>query len=81
MKWMETLKKHADNGALMSVKEVAQVFSVTPQHIYTMMKAGRIPGASRISNHSIRFCPETLLEWSKKKVVSGGATNNSDKSD
>jgi len=72
MKCLETLKKHADKGQLLSVKEVARVFSVTPQYIYTLMKSGRIPGASRISNHNIRFCPGILLEWSKEKLYREG---------
>ncbi|HEV3037280.1 MAG TPA: helix-turn-helix domain-containing protein [Candidatus Angelobacter sp.] len=68
---MDKLRKRAERGELLSVKEVAQIFGVSPQHIYTMMRAGQIPGASRISSHSTRFCPGILLEWSKTKVLEG----------
>jgi predicted DNA-binding transcriptional regulator AlpA len=78
MRWMEVLRKRAEAGELLRVREVAQMFGVSPQHIYSMMRAGKIPGASRISSHSIRFCPGILLEWSKKKVILGEDSNSTD---
>ena len=69
MRWMEILRKRAETGELLRVREVAQMFGVSPQHIYSLVRAGQIPVASRISSHSIRLCPGILLEWSKQRVL------------
>jgi excisionase family DNA binding protein len=62
MKVVEILK--SKTGAL-KVAEVAELFGVTPQHIYKMAASGRIP-SFRISG-SVRFDPDELAAWLKEK--------------
>jgi len=62
MKLVETLKSRT--GAL-KVAEMAELFGVTPQHIYKMAASGRIP-SFRISG-SVRFDPDELAAWLKEK--------------
>jgi excisionase family DNA binding protein len=62
MKLVETLKSRT--GAL-KVAEVAELFGVTPQHIYKMAASGRIP-SFRISG-SVRFDPDDVAAWLKEK--------------
>ncbi len=47
------------------VSEVANLFSVTPQHIYKMAASGKLP-SFRISG-AIRFDPQDLVNWLKAK--------------
>ena len=47
------------------VSEVANLFSVTPQHSYKMAASGSIP-SFRISG-SVRFDPDELAAWLKEK--------------
>ncbi len=57
------------------VNEVANLFCVTPQHIYKMAARGVLPSL-RIAG-AIRFDPQELVNWLKTKenqsVVQGGA--------
>ncbi len=54
------------------VREVADLFSVTPQHIYKMAASGRIP-SFRISG-SVRFDPDELAAWLKEKQAPAAAS-------
>jgi len=47
------------------VAEVAELFGVTPQHIYKMAANGRIP-SFRISG-SVRFDPDDVAAWLREK--------------
>ena len=47
------------------VSEVANLFSVTPQHIYKMAASGKLP-SFRIAG-AIRFDPQDLVNWLKAK--------------
>lgn len=69
MKLVETLKKRS--GAL-KVAEVAELFGVTPQHIYKMAASGRIP-SFRISG-SVRFDPDDVATWLKEKQAPAAAS-------
>lgn len=62
MKLVERLKNRT--GAL-KVAEVAELFGVTPQHIYKMAASGRIP-SFRISG-SVRFDPDEVAAWLQQK--------------
>jgi len=67
MKLVEILKSRT--GAL-KVAEVAELFGVTPQHIYKMAASGRIP-SFRISG-SVRFDPDEVAAWLKEKQAPRG---------
>jgi excisionase family DNA binding protein len=69
MKLVEILK--SKTGAL-KVAEVAELFGVTPQHIYKMAASGRIP-SFRISG-SVRFDPDELAAWLKEKQAPSEAS-------
>jgi excisionase family DNA binding protein len=69
MKLVEILK--SKTGAL-KVAEVAELFRVTPQHIYKMAASGRIP-SFRISG-SVRFDPDELAAWLKEKQAPAEAS-------
>jgi excisionase family DNA binding protein len=62
MRLIERLKNKT--GAL-RVSEVAELFGVTPQHIYKMAANGRIP-SFRISG-AIRFDPDEVAAWLQQK--------------
>lgn len=62
MRLVERLKNRT--GAL-RVAEVAELFGVTPQHIYRMAAGGRIP-SFRVSG-SVRFDPEDVAAWLAEK--------------
>jgi excisionase family DNA binding protein len=47
------------------VNEVANLFCVTPQHIYKMAASGALPSL-RIAG-AIRFDPQDLVNWLKTK--------------
>ena len=51
------------------VSEVAQLLSVTPQHIYKMAANGLLPSL-RISG-AIRFDPQELVNWLKARNTPG----------
>ena len=47
----------------LSVREVAELLGVTPQHVYKMLESNQIPGVLTNSNHALQFCPQSILEW------------------
>ena len=69
VKLIETLKSRT--GAL-KVAEVAELFGVTPQHIYRMAANGSIP-SFRVSG-SVRFDPDEVAAWLKEKQVPAAAS-------
>jgi excisionase family DNA binding protein len=71
MKLVETLKSRT--GAL-KVAEIAELLSVTPQHIYKMAARGSIPSI-RISG-SVRFDPDEVAAWLQRKCAPEGAPNS-----
>lgn len=64
MRLIETLRSRT--GAL-KVAEVAQLFGVTPQHIYRMAASGSIP-SFRICG-AVRFDPDEVASWLAEKTV------------
>lgn len=62
MKLIENLKNRTK---ALRVAEVAELFGVTPQHIYKMAANGRIP-SFRISG-SVRFDPDDVAAWLREK--------------
>jgi excisionase family DNA binding protein len=62
MKLIEALQKRV--GAL-KVREIAELFGVTPQHVYKMAASGKIP-SFRVSG-SVRFDPGDVAAWLKEK--------------
>jgi excisionase family DNA binding protein len=72
MKLIETLRSRT--GAL-KVAEVAELFGVTPQHIYRMAANGSIP-SFRISG-SVRFDPDEMAAWLKEKQAPSAAQGGS----
>lgn len=56
-------------NAALKVAEVAELLSVTPQHIYKMAASGRIP-SFRVSG-SIRFDPHDVAAWLGEKQKPG----------
>jgi excisionase family DNA binding protein len=74
MKLIETLQKRT--GAL-KVRDIAELFGVTPQHIYKMAASGKIP-SFRISG-SVRFDPGDVAVWLKEKqspLIAGRRTGS-----
>lgn len=65
---VEALKNRT--GAL-KVAEVAELLSVTPQHIYKMAASGRIP-SFRISG-SVRFDSAQVATWLQSKQTAAVA--------
>jgi len=51
------------------VSEVANLFSVTPQHIYKMAASGKLP-SFRVAG-AIRFDPQDLVNWLKRNGGQG----------
>jgi len=62
LKLIENLKNRTK---ALRVAEVAELFGVTPQHIYKMAANGRIP-SFRISG-SVRFDPDDVAAWLREK--------------
>ena len=58
MKLVDRLKGKKE---ALKVAEVAELLSVTPQHIYKLAASGRIP-SFRVSG-SVRFDPDDVAEW------------------
>jgi excisionase family DNA binding protein len=54
----------------LSVREVAELLGVTPQHVYKMLETNQIPRALPASGHALQFCPRTLLEWLQCRFIS-----------
>jgi len=69
MKLIETLRSRT---AALKVAEVAELFGVTPQHIYRMAANGSIP-SFRISG-SVRFDPDEMAAWLKEKQAPSAAS-------
>jgi excisionase family DNA binding protein len=69
MRLVETLKSRT---AALKVAEVAELFGVTPQHIYKMAASGSVP-SFRISG-SVRFDPDELAAWLKEKQAPAAAS-------
>ena len=69
MKLIETLRSRT---AALKVAEVAELFGVTPQHIYRMAAKGSIP-SFRISG-SVRFDPDEMAAWLKEKQAPSAAS-------
>jgi excisionase family DNA binding protein len=69
MKLIETLRSRT---AALKVAEVAELFGVTPQHIYRMAAKGSIP-SFRISG-SVRFDPDEMATWLKEKQAPSAAS-------
>jgi len=70
MRLVETLK---NRSRALKVREVAELFGVTPQHIYKMAASGRIP-SFRVSG-SVRFDPDDVAAWLKGKQTPAAATS------
>jgi len=58
---MTLVERLKNKSAALKVAEVAELLSVTPQHIYKMAASGRIP-SFRVSG-SIRFDPHDVAAW------------------
>ena len=69
LSWLQRLYGRAERMEPLSVREVAELLGVTPQHVYKMLETNQIPGAIRISNHALQFCPQTLLDWLRTKLA------------
>jgi len=70
MKLIETLRSRT---RALKVAEVAELFGVTPQHIYRMAANGSIP-SFRISG-SVRFDPDEMAAaWLKEKQAPSAAS-------
>lgn len=59
------MKSLKDRTAALKVSELAELFGVTPQHIYRMAANGSIP-SFRIAG-AIRFDPEEIADWLQTK--------------
>ncbi len=62
---MMLIKYLGDRTAALKVPELAELFGVTPQHIYRMAADGTIP-SFRIAG-AIRFDPEEIADWLRNK--------------
>jgi excisionase family DNA binding protein len=69
LSWLERLYERAERMEPLSIREVAELLGVTPQHVYKRLESNQIPGALRISNHALQFCPRTLLDWLRSKLA------------
>lgn len=67
--WLKRLRERAERMEPLSVREVAELLGVTPQHVYNMLDRDQIPGALPDSQHTIQFCPKTLLDWLEYKLA------------
>jgi excisionase family DNA binding protein len=63
MKLLEILSKRT---SALKVAEVAEMFGVTQQHVYKMAASGQLP-SFRVAG-SVRFDPEDLAQWLRKKA-------------
>jgi predicted DNA-binding transcriptional regulator AlpA len=70
LSWLVRLCERAERMEPLSVREVAELLGVTPQHVYKMLESNQIPGVLHISNHALQFCPRTLLDWLRSKLAS-----------
>jgi excisionase family DNA binding protein len=70
LSWLQKLYGRAERMEPLSVREVAELLGVTPQHVYKMLETNQIPGALPASGHALHFCPRTLLDWLRSKLAS-----------
>lgn len=68
MKLLEQLTKRS---SALKVAEVAEMFGVTPQHIYKMAASGKLP-SFRVAG-AVRFDPQDLANWLMKKCPTSTA--------
>lgn len=69
---MTLVERLKGKNAALKVVDVAELLSVTPQHIYKMAASGRIP-SFRVSG-SIRFDPHDVAAWLGEKQNPGIST-------
>jgi excisionase family DNA binding protein len=62
---MKLLEQLANRSSALKVHEVAEMFGVTPQHIYKMAASGQLP-SFRVAG-AVRFDPQDLANWLMKK--------------
>jgi excisionase family DNA binding protein len=62
---MKLLEQLASRSSALKVNEVAEMFGVTPQHIYKMAASGQLP-SFRVAG-AVRFDPQDLANWLMKK--------------
>jgi len=63
--FMKLLEQLANRSSALKVHEVAEMFGVTPQHIYKMAASGQLP-SFRVAG-AVRFDPQDLANWLMKK--------------
>jgi len=61
---MNLIEKLENHTGVLRARDVAQLFQVTPQHIYKMAAAGRLP-SFRLAG-AIRFDPHELASWLRR---------------
>jgi predicted DNA-binding transcriptional regulator AlpA len=71
-KWIEWLEKQ---DSPIKANQIAKILGVTTSEVYKLAACGKIPGAIRVSNRAIRFCPDKLVEWLKETVYGNGNSN------
>jgi predicted DNA-binding transcriptional regulator AlpA len=69
MKWLEWLEKQE---APIKASVVARIMGITPAQVYKLAKAGKIPGAMRLSRKALRFCPAAFLPWIRSQINGHG---------
>ena len=67
--WLQRLYERADRLEPLSVREVAELIGVTPQHVYKMLETNQIPGLLPASGRAMQFCPRILLKWLQSKLA------------
>jgi predicted DNA-binding transcriptional regulator AlpA len=71
-KWIEWLEKQ---DSPIKANQIAKILGVTTSEVYKLAACGKIPGAIRVSNRAIRFCPDKFVEWLKETVYGNGNSN------
>jgi predicted DNA-binding transcriptional regulator AlpA len=71
-KWIEWLEKQ---DSPIKAHQIAKILGVTTSEVYKLAACGKIPGAIRVSNRAIRFCPDKFVEWLKETVYRNGNNN------
>lgn len=75
-KWIEWLEKQ--DGPI-KADQIAKILGVTPAQVYKLAAEGKIPGAIRVSDKAIRFCPDIFAEWLRSMISAGGSSRNAPK--
>ncbi len=73
MKLLDMLSRRT---SALKVAEVAEMFGVTQQHIYKMAASGQLP-SFRIAG-AVRFDPEDLAQWLKRKAPQTVSSNRAE---